>query len=101
VTVPAPVQAIDIVVPQQAKPIDPTHLKVDVIKPQSHGWIECEDPFGRARSVVVYTHEGRAMVIAPPGESAMLTPDQARRLAAILIQAAEQATDPVEPTEEI
>ena len=45
-----------------------------------HWWVECADPFGRARAMNVLVHQGTVVVVAPPGESAVLSADETRRL---------------------
>lgn len=51
-------------------------------------WVECADPFGRCRALNVLVHDGRVRVVAPPGESAVLSADQTRLLGTALAQAA-------------
>lgn len=51
-------------------------------------WIECADPFGRCRALNVLVHDGRVRVVAPPGESAVLSADQTRLFGTALALAA-------------
>ncbi|GAA3844481.1 hypothetical protein GCM10022243_08550 [Saccharothrix violaceirubra] len=55
---------------------------------QPHGWIDCHDPFGRDRSMTVLVADDRVLLVAPPGESAVMSVTQTRRLRALLGQAA-------------
>jgi hypothetical protein len=54
----------------------------------SHWWIECADPFGRARAMNVVVQHGQVVVVAPPGESAVLSAHQTRLLGRALGHAA-------------
>jgi hypothetical protein len=47
--------------------------------------IPCLDAAGRTRSVIVLADEGRAVLIAPPGEVAVLSAAQTREVAAALL----------------
>ncbi|KAA2254326.1 hypothetical protein F0L68_30865 [Solihabitans fulvus] len=61
---------------------------------ESQGWIDCHDPFGRDRSVSVLIERNRVLLVAPPGESAVLSATQTRRLHRLL----DKAADSVAPT---
>jgi hypothetical protein len=58
---------------------------------QGHWWVECADPFGRCRAMNVVVRHGRIVVVAPPGESAVLSADQTRLLGTALAKAAASA----------
>ena len=60
----------------------------------SHWWVECVDPFGRCRAMNVVVHQGRITVVAPPGQSAVLSADQTRDLGTALAKAAARAPGP-------
>lgn len=51
-------------------------------------WVHCHDPFGRDRSMTVIVEEGRVLLVSPPGESAILSAQQTRRLHTLLDEAA-------------
>lgn len=51
---------------------------------EAQGWIHCLDPFGRDRSMAVLVERGRVLLVAPPGESAVLSATQTRRLRTLL-----------------
>lgn len=57
---------------------------------ESQGWIECHDPFGRDRSMTVIVENDRVLLVAPPGESAVMSVTQTRRLRRLLDQAADR-----------
>jgi hypothetical protein len=56
--------------------------------------ITCHDLVGRRRSIVVFADAGRVVLIAPAGETAVLTPLEVGRLRAalrdVVMEAAEQ-----------
>lgn len=54
-------------------------------------WVECADPFGRCRALNVLVHGDHVRVVAPPGESAVLSADQTRLLGTALVEAAARA----------
>lgn len=58
---------------------------------QAHWWVECRDPFDRCRALNVVVHQGRVRVVAPPGESAVLSAGQTRLLGTALAEAAARA----------
>jgi hypothetical protein len=60
----------------------------------SHWWVECADPFGRCRAMNVVVTRGRVVVVAPPGESAVLSADQTRLLGTALARAAATTDTP-------
>ena len=51
-------------------------------------WVDCLDPFGRDRAMTVLVEPGRVLLVAPPGETAVLSPQQTRRLHSALDRAA-------------
>jgi hypothetical protein len=53
--------------------------------PSGQRVIPCRDAVGRARSVIVLADEGRAVLVAPPGEVAVLSAAQTRQVAAALL----------------
>lgn len=61
---------------------------------ESHWWVQCVDPFGRCRAMNVLVHQGRIMVVAPPGQSAVLSAAQTRDLGTALAAAAARAPGP-------
>jgi hypothetical protein len=56
-----------------------------------HWWVECADPFGRARAMNVLVRQGEVVMVAPPGESAVLSARQTRLLGHALAYAAARA----------
>jgi hypothetical protein len=52
-------------------------------------WVDCLDPFGRDRAMTVLLEHGRVVLVAPPGETAVLSPQQTRRLHHALDRAAD------------
>lgn len=57
---------------------------------ESQGWVDCHDPFGRDRSMTVLVEGHRVLLVAPPGESAVMSVTQTRRLHRLLDQAADR-----------
>ena len=55
---------------------------------ESHWWVACADPFGRSRAMNVLVQRGQVVVVAPPGESAVLDARQTRQLGHALANAA-------------
>lgn len=53
--------------------------------------IGCRDAAGRRRDIIVFTDRGRVIMVAPPGETAVLTPLEVGRLRAALRDAAVEA----------
>ncbi|QUQ71021.1 hypothetical protein [Kutzneria sp. CA-103260] len=51
-------------------------------------WVDCRDPFGRDRAMTVLVEPDRVVLVAPPGETAVLSPQQTRRLHLALDRAA-------------
>lgn len=58
---------------------------VDAVR--SHWWVECADPFGRCRAMNVVIHDDRVVVVAPPGQSAVMSAQQTRLLGRALDRA--------------
>ena len=54
---------------------------------EPQGWIHCHDPFGRDRSMTVLVENDRVLLVTPPGETAVLSATQTRRLGSLLDQA--------------
>ncbi|MEU7479033.1 hypothetical protein AB0A63_23810 [Lentzea sp. NPDC042327] len=54
---------------------------------EPQGWIHCHDPFGRDRSMTVLVENDRVLLVAPPGEAAVMSATQTRRLGSLLDQA--------------
>lgn len=46
--------------------------------------VSCRDVAGRRRDIIVFTDGGRVVLIAPPGETAVLAPLEVGRLRAAL-----------------
>jgi hypothetical protein len=57
--------------------------------------IECSDPFGRYRAMTVLARPDEVVVVAPPGESAVLSVQQIRDLDRALAGAAANTGWPV------
>ncbi|HEY0637292.1 MAG TPA: hypothetical protein VGD67_06570 [Pseudonocardiaceae bacterium] len=55
--------------------------------------ITCRDVAGRRRDIIVFTDEGRVVMVAPPGETAVLSPLEVGRLRAALRDAVVEAAD--------
>jgi hypothetical protein len=53
--------------------------------------VACADPFGRSRAMNVLVQQGQVVVVAPPGESAVLDARQTRQLGHALANAAASA----------
>jgi hypothetical protein len=51
-------------------------------------WVDCLDPFGRDRAMTVLVEPDHVLLVAPPGETAVLSPQQTRRLHHALDRAA-------------
>ena len=49
--------------------------------------VNCRDVAGRRRNMAVFVNEGSVVVVAPPGEAAVLAPLEAGRLRAALREA--------------
>lgn len=63
--------------------------------PLAHEWtISCRDLAGRRRTVTVMAGEGKVILTAPPGETAVLAPLDVGRLRAALRDAIVSAEDP-------
>jgi hypothetical protein len=58
--------------------------------------IACRDVAGRRREMTVFVRQGRIVVVAPPGETAVLNPLDVGRLRAVLRDAVVDATEPRE-----
>ena len=57
--------------------------------------VECSDPFGRYRAMTVLVRRDEVVVVAPPGESAVLSVQQTRDLDRALAGAAANTMWPV------
>lgn len=63
--------------------------------PVAREWsIACRDLAGRRKSVTVLVTEGKVVLMAPPGEAAVLSPLEVGRLRAALRDAIVSAEDP-------
>lgn len=58
--------------------------------------ISCRDVAGRRRDIIVFTDRGRVVMVAPPGETAVLTPLEVGRLRAVLRDAVVDAAADLE-----
>ncbi len=54
--------------------------------------IACRDVAGRRRDLVVFVRQGRVVLVAPPGETAVLAPLDVGRLRAALREAVVDAS---------
>lgn len=52
-------------------------------------WVDCLDPFGRDRAMTVLVEAGHVLLVSPPGESAVMSVQQTRRLNLALDHAAD------------
>lgn len=59
--------------------------------------IACRDLAGRRRNLTVFVSEGKVVLIAPPGETAVLAPLDVGRLRAALRDAVVEVDAPAEP----
>jgi hypothetical protein len=55
--------------------------------------ISCSDAAGRRRDIILFTDEGQVVMIAPPGETAVLAPLEVGRLRAALRDAIVDASE--------
>ena len=56
------------------------------------GWsVRCRDPFGRQRAVTVLAQPDRVVLVAPPGQAAVLSGPELAQLHRALAEAVEQA----------
>lgn len=60
--------------------------------------VECSDPFGRYRAMTVLVRRDEVVVVAPPGESAVLSVQQIRDLDRALAGAAANTGWPLAAT---
>jgi hypothetical protein len=56
--------------------------------------VDCRDVAGRKRELTVFASGGHIVLVAPPGETAVLAPLEVGRLRAILREAAVDASVP-------
>jgi hypothetical protein len=54
--------------------------------------VSCRDIAGRRREVTIFVRQGRVMLVAPPGETAILSPLDVGRLRAALRDAVVDAS---------
>ncbi|GAB2982539.1 hypothetical protein GCM10027184_36930 [Saccharothrix stipae] len=73
-----------------ARAASAAHLAIGAQMAEPEGWIDCHDPFGRDRSMTVLVEEDRVLLVAPPGESAVMSVTQTRKLHRLLDQAADR-----------
>jgi hypothetical protein len=59
--------------------------------------VSCRDVAGRRRDLTVFASGGHIVLVAPPGETAVLAPLEVGRLRAILREAAVDASVAVQP----
>ncbi|MEU6129450.1 hypothetical protein ABZ805_09780 [Saccharopolyspora sp. NPDC047091] len=59
--------------------------------------VSCRDVAGRRRNMAVYVNQGNVVVVAPPGETAVLAPLEAGRLRAAIREAVVSAAAPEHP----
>lgn len=78
---------------QQTSP-NGRHRPTGPASAESHWWVECADPFGRCRAMNVVIQHGKVVVVAPPGQSAVLSAQQTRQLGSALAKAADHSTGP-------
>jgi hypothetical protein len=57
-------------------------------------WVTCRDIAGRRRDLQVIARKGQVVLVAPPGETAILTPLDVGRLRAALRDAVVNAAEP-------
>jgi hypothetical protein len=55
--------------------------------------ISCKDVAGRRRNIIVFADRDRVVVVAPAGETAVLTPQEVDRLRTALRDASIEAAD--------
>lgn len=56
------------------------------------GWsVRCRDPFGRQRAVTVLAQPDRVVLVAPPGQAAVLSGPELARLHHALAEAVQEA----------
>lgn len=56
--------------------------------------VTCRDVAGRRRDLTVFVRQGRVVLVAPPGETAVLAPLDVGRLRAVLRDAVLDAAKP-------
>jgi hypothetical protein len=61
--------------------------------PNAQRVIPCQDAVGRARCLIVLADDGRAVLVAPPGEVAVLSATQTRQVAAALLDMVDESGD--------
>jgi hypothetical protein len=60
--------------------------------------ITCRDVAGRRREMTIFVRQGRVVVVAPPGETAVLNPLDVGRLRAVLRDAVVDASQAAQET---
>jgi hypothetical protein len=68
-----------------------------MMAPRKEWSIGCRDVAGRRRELTVFASGGHIVLVAPPGETAVLAPLEVGRLRAILRDAAVDASVKAEP----
>jgi hypothetical protein len=63
-----------------------------VVSSHREWWITCRDIAGRRRDLQVIARQGQVVLVAPPGETAILTPLDVGRLRAALRDAVVDAS---------
>jgi hypothetical protein len=72
--------------------VDPDGTSADRITPTTaQWWVRCADPFGRCRAMNIVVQHGKVIVVAPPGQAAVLSAKQTRQLGRALGTAAASA----------
>jgi hypothetical protein len=68
--------------------------KVNNVEVRKEWLVSCRDVAGRRRDLTVFVSQGHVVLVAPPGETAVLGPLEVGRLRAALREAAVDATVP-------
>lgn len=63
-----------------------------IVSSHKEWWVTCRDIAGRRRDLQVIARQGQVVLVAPPGETAILTPLDVGRLRAALRDAAVDAS---------
>jgi hypothetical protein len=66
--------------PETARGPKAAHGPRELVATRARWWVECADPFDRCRAMSVVVHEGRIVVVTPPGGAAVLSAHQTRLL---------------------
>ncbi|KAA5828825.1 hypothetical protein ABT337_33310 [Saccharopolyspora hirsuta] len=63
------------------------------MEPTKEWHVSCRDVAGRRRDLSVFINQGDVVLVAPPGETAVLSPLEVGRLRAVLRDAVVSAAD--------